>query len=241
MDLLQVQEELNIIIQITQQQTGLLEDIQMVWYQQRGNGIDNQDRFSIRSRAASQASVPAAFQSSALQILSVSEQAPIRKRLSSVLTDPMTQLVENLHRELADLHDLRDNSNNLVNRTIQLVNIRLEDHGKAILVFTIVTIVFLPLSFVSSFFGMNVRDIRNLEQTQWLFWVVASATTIAVVGFALFFAFYGGTLYERFMNWRDERQKMARYRGERLRVTDTLRKDIQSFRVFSAARSDKWA
>lgn len=241
MDLLQVQEELNIIIQITQQQTALMEDIQLAWYQHRNNGLENQDRFSIRSRAASQGSAPGAFQPSAIQILSGSEQVPVRKHPSSVLTDPMTQLVENLHRELTDLHDLRDNSNNLVNRTIQLVNIRLEDHGKAILVFTIVTIVFLPLSFVSSFFGMNVRDIRNLEQSQWLFWAVASATTIAVVGFALFFAFYGGTMYETFVSWRDEREKMARYKGDRLRVADTLHKDIQSFRVFSASRSDKWA
>jgi Mg2+ and Co2+ transporter CorA len=81
--------------------------------------------------------------------------------------------LENLEREYADLCDLRDNSNNLVNRTIQLVNIRLEDHGKAILVFTIVTIVFLPLSFVSSYLGMNTADIRNMDRSQGIFWIVA--------------------------------------------------------------------
>jgi hypothetical protein len=48
--------------------------------------------------------------------------------------DPMSQVLENLKREFTDLCELRDNSNNLINRTIQLVNIRLEDHGKAILV-----------------------------------------------------------------------------------------------------------
>lgn len=123
----------------------------------------------------------------------------------------MAQLAENLKKEFDDLTELRDNSNNLVNRTIQLVNIRLEDHGKAILVFTIgesmrswsgthtlifltVTIIFLPLSFVASFFGMNTYDIRNMKSNQGLFWLVSCCLTLATVGFAVFLAFWGGTM-----------------------------------------------
>ncbi|KAL8987816.1 MAG: hypothetical protein Q9169_008650, partial [Polycauliona sp. 2 TL-2023] len=47
----------------------------------------------------------------------------------------------------------------------------------AILVFTIVTIIFLPLSFVSSFFGMNTSDIRSMSRPQWVFWAAAIPLT----------------------------------------------------------------
>ncbi|KXT00199.1 hypothetical protein AC578_7025 [Pseudocercospora eumusae] len=55
-----------------------------------------------------------------------------------------------------------------------------ESRETAIYVFTIVTVIFLPLSFVSSVFGMNTKDIRNLNSNQWLFWVVAIPLTAFV-------------------------------------------------------------
>ena len=51
----------------------------------------------------------------------------------------------------------------------------------AIYAFTLVTIVFLPLSAVSGVFGMNTADIRNLEQGQWLYWAVAIPVTLLVI------------------------------------------------------------
>ncbi|KAF1809236.1 hypothetical protein P152DRAFT_494816, partial [Eremomyces bilateralis CBS 781.70] len=57
----------------------------------------------------------------------------------------------------------------LRNQIRQSIEILEEGHGKAILVFTTVTIVFLPLSFISSFFGMNTADIRNLDNSQTIF------------------------------------------------------------------------
>lgn len=58
----------------------------------------------------------------------------------------------------------------------------------AIMVFTIVTIIFLPLSFVSSVFGMNSSDIRDMDFGQWLYWVVAIPLTIVVIAASLYFA-----------------------------------------------------
>ncbi|RDW68486.1 hypothetical protein BP5796_09143 [Coleophoma crateriformis] len=58
----------------------------------------------------------------------------------------------------------------------------------AILVFTIVTIIFLPLSFVSSFLGMNTRDVRDMGSTQWIFWASAIPITIIIVGLSMLFA-----------------------------------------------------
>ena len=90
---------------------------------------------------------------------------------------------------------------------IQLVNIRLEDHGKAILVFTVVTIIFLPLNFVTSFFGMNTVDIRDMTATQSLFWLVAICVTAGVLGASVFLAFQGGNILERIHLWLDARRE----------------------------------
>jgi Mg2+ and Co2+ transporter CorA len=126
-------------------------------------------------------------------------------------------LNEGLHTERTDLCELRDSCNNLINRTIQLVNIRLEDHGKAIMVFTIVTIVFLPLSFIASYFGMNTSDIRNLQSTQRLFWAVAGGLTAGVATVSIFLAFYGSWIVETFFTWRANRQEMAIHSAEKLK------------------------
>ena len=66
-------------------------------------------------------------------------------------------------------------------QTLTSLEIKDDDHGKAILVFTIVTLVFLPLSFVSSFFGMNTIDIREQTTSQTVFWVVAVPVTVGGV------------------------------------------------------------
>ncbi|KAE8372474.1 hypothetical protein BDV26DRAFT_98978 [Aspergillus bertholletiae] len=71
----------------------------------------------------------------------------------------------------------------------QRVEIIEEDHGKAVLVFSIVSTIFLPLSFVTSYLGMNTSDIRDMEPSQALFWEVAVPFTIAVVAVVLTVAY----------------------------------------------------
>ena len=58
----------------------------------------------------------------------------------------------------------------------------------AIFVFTIVTIVFLPLSFVSSVFGMNTKDIRDMPYNQWAYWAAGIPLTTLVVFGSLYWA-----------------------------------------------------
>ncbi|KAF3041593.1 hypothetical protein E8E12_009247 [Didymella heteroderae] len=80
-----------------------------------------------------------------------------------------------------------------------------EGNSKAILIFTLVTIVFLPLSFVSSIFGMNTIDVRDMSSTQTLFWAVALPVTAGVGGLSLLAA-YGGPMLQRcFQNLRKVR------------------------------------
>ncbi|SPO03165.1 uncharacterized protein DNG_05847 [Cephalotrichum gorgonifer] len=64
-----------------------------------------------------------------------------------------------------------------------------EDHGRAIRVFTGVTLFLLPLSFVSSFMGMNTTDVRDTGYDQRLFWAVAVPVTTCVIALAFIFSY----------------------------------------------------
>jgi Mg2+ and Co2+ transporter CorA len=61
------------------------------------------------------------------------------------------------------------------------IKIKAEDQSIAIYVFTLVTVVFLPLSFATSYMGMNTSDIRDMEQGQWIFWAVGGVLTVVVM------------------------------------------------------------
>ncbi|KAL8782703.1 MAG: hypothetical protein Q9213_005183 [Squamulea squamosa] len=89
---------------------------------------------------------------------------------------------------LEDIEQLQGEGKRLA---VQLVDIKVEDQGKAVMVFTIVTVIFLPLSFVSSYFGMNTTDVRNLQHGQWIFWLVGLSVTFSTVVVALLVAFRG--------------------------------------------------
>ncbi|KAL9102673.1 MAG: hypothetical protein Q9163_002195 [Psora crenata] len=56
-----------------------------------------------------------------------------------------------------------------------------DSQNKAILIFTGVTIVFLPLSFFTSYFGMNVRGIANTDKTETYFWKVCGTVAFLIV------------------------------------------------------------
>jgi hypothetical protein len=88
----------------------------------------------------------------------------------------------------------------LSDSTKQSAEINEEDHGKAILIFTVVTIIFLPLSFVTSYLGMNTSDIRDMENTQSLFWSIAIPLTAVVMGTILFVVYNGDELRDRLSN-----------------------------------------
>ncbi|KAJ4295468.1 hypothetical protein N0V90_007480 [Kalmusia sp. IMI 367209] len=205
MHLLQVQEELNIIIQIMDQQMELIKKLQAALKSGRNRGYSHNSTREYHHQNAG--TIPP------------SDVATYRQMSFSHLSDPSAQLLENLQREYVDLCDLRENSNALINRTIQLVNIRLEDHGKAILVFTIITIIFLPLSFISSFFGMNFSDIRDMESTQRLFWIIAGSLTIGTVAFAIFLAFYGSAIVDWLVAWKENRKRRRKTKPPALKET----------------------
>lgn len=80
-----------------------------------------------------------------------------------------------------------------------MLEIQQENNGKAIIVFTIVTIIFSPLSWATSYLGMNTSDIRDLQQGQWVFWLLALPVTAVVVGVAVLVLLKGESIREYFI------------------------------------------
>lgn len=91
-----------------------------------------------------------------------------------------------------------------------------EDHGKAIMVFTIVTVIFLPLSFVTSFLGMNTTDIRDMGSSSSLFWAIAVPLTAITMASVLYIGYNGDDLRDLFgMLYRIATGKQSRSAGAR--------------------------
>ncbi|KAF2627016.1 hypothetical protein BU25DRAFT_411124 [Macroventuria anomochaeta] len=98
-----------------------------------------------------------------------------------------------------------------------------EGNSKAILIFTLVTIVFLPLSFVSSVFGMNTVDVRDMASTQTLFWAVALPVTAVVGGLSLLAAYGGPSLQRHIQNLKKIKIEVQFFTFKRQRSDDEER------------------
>ncbi|KAI1498364.1 hypothetical protein F5X99DRAFT_412171 [Biscogniauxia marginata] len=92
-------------------------------------------------------------------------------------------------RECRTWLDLRDDEfYELNNKASQLeimntnkIEVTKDRQEAAVYAFTMVTIIFLPLSTISSIFGMNSSDVRDMEAGQWAYWAAALPTTLLVI------------------------------------------------------------
>jgi Mg2+ and Co2+ transporter CorA len=90
------------------------------------------------------------------------------------------RLLMSIQRQMVDHDELRDRAVRLTRENVQLVETRQDENSNSIFIFTIVTIVFLPLTFVSGFFGMNLSGIAGTTSGTVHFWEVAVPLTIAI-------------------------------------------------------------
>lgn len=76
-------------------------------------------------------------------------------------------------------------------RSIEQANlaIRADQNNRAILVFTVVTIIFLPLSFFTSYFGMNLKGVSDTTKTETYFWEVCGPVTVIIICLVVLFGF----------------------------------------------------
>ncbi|KAI0022440.1 hypothetical protein F4780DRAFT_777811 [Xylariomycetidae sp. FL0641] len=86
-----------------------------------------------------------------------------------------------LERRRAEFDEFADEARRLETMNANKVEATKDRQEAAVYAFTMVTIVFLPLSTISSIFGMNSRDVRDMAAGQWLYWAVALPTTAAVI------------------------------------------------------------
>jgi hypothetical protein len=70
-------------------------------------------------------------------------------------------------------------------QNIQKIDSNKDRQEAAIYAFTIVTIIFLPLSAVAGIMGMNTNDIRNMDLNQWVYWAVALPLTVIIISICL--------------------------------------------------------
>ncbi|KAI1505015.1 hypothetical protein F5X99DRAFT_334227 [Biscogniauxia marginata] len=101
-----------------------------------------------------------------------------------------------------ELTALQNRTRSLREQLKQSIEILEESHGKAIRVFTFVTVFFLPLSFVTSFMGMNTTDIRDIDKDQKLFWIIALPITAVVMGLAFIYGYKWDTWKEEIVRRR---------------------------------------
>ncbi|RYP63142.1 hypothetical protein DL769_007053 [Monosporascus sp. CRB-8-3] len=92
-----------------------------------------------------------------------------------------TECVRLVQRRLEEFEQYDDYAKELERDNANKVDVTKGRQEMAIYAFTITTVIFLPLSAVSSIFGMNTNDIRNMKTDQWLYWATALPVTISVI------------------------------------------------------------
>ena len=111
-----------------------------------------------------------------------------------------------IDQQSKEVQILQHKSTALKEQVKQAIEVLEEDHGKAIRVFTIVTLFFLPLSFVSTFLGMNTTDVDGLKWDQSIFW----ATSLPITAFVLLTAMVYGYKGDEISEWLSTKMRSVR-------------------------------
>jgi Mg2+ and Co2+ transporter CorA len=64
-----------------------------------------------------------------------------------------------------------------------------DNQNKAVFVFTAVALVFLPLSFFTSYFGMNLKGLTDTDRTEADFWKVCGTVSFCIILLVILWAF----------------------------------------------------
>ena len=96
--------------------------------------------------------------------------------------------------------ELKQRAKALAIQNVQLIETQQDANGRAILIFTLITVLFVPLSFVAGFFGMNVAGINPTTSTTTHFWAVALPLTGGIIALSIFILFVGEDRWATVMN-----------------------------------------
>ncbi|KAF2141565.1 uncharacterized protein K452DRAFT_287526 [Aplosporella prunicola CBS 121167] len=123
-------------------------------------------------------------------------------------------LLKDIRDERKKLMHLMGRLNMIEQKARYRIELLEEDNSKAIFIFTLVTVIFLPLSFVTSYMGMNTADIRDTNKTQGTFWAAALPTTVVVLSVTMLLAYNASAirewLFDARLEWSEHRQRPRR-------------------------------
>uniref|UniRef100_A0A093V039 Ankyrin repeat domain-containing protein 50 n=1 Tax=Talaromyces marneffei PM1 TaxID=1077442 RepID=A0A093V039_TALMA len=126
---------------------------------------------------------------------------PERVRMHQKVVHGLEKQAEKTYVALKDLLDLKQKQANVSEaRTQGKQAAETARQGQTLMLFTIITVFFLPLSFMSSFFALNVDEfVRNSDGTFGLRYVagIMFSVTVIVVAISLFFGFF----WDRFLKF----------------------------------------
>lgn len=145
----------------------------------------HQELEAVTSTLASQLDVVNVFERTNLQLDGGKELPNLLILRESRQDDLIAQTKATISSRIDQFKALQNRTTDLGDWHLAEIDTNKDRQEAAIMVFTIVTLIFLPLSFVASVFGMSTSDIRDMSQGQWLYWAVAIPVTLVVAGGSL--------------------------------------------------------
>ena len=121
-----------------------------------------------------------------------------RKMRFEFETKGIERILVTVGEQLRSCKELKERAAVLAHKNVQLVETLQDDNGRAIFIFTIVTVLFLPLSFVAGFFGMNLIGISGTTSTTRHFWEIGLPLTAGIVLLCIAVIFRGEDIWFMF-------------------------------------------
>ena len=100
------------------------------------------------------------------------------------------KIIRAVQGRIDDCEDLIERAKSLARQNVHLVETRQDENNNAIMVFTIVTVIFLPPSFLTGYFGMNLVGISGTSSRPGHYWELAAPLTFVFVAVCLSIIFY---------------------------------------------------
>ena len=86
-----------------------------------------------------------------------------------------------IRETLRGFEELRERAKGLANENVRSVDVGQEKNSRYLFVFTLVTVIFLPLTVVAGYFGMNLKGVNPAPWGEEKYWEVATPLTLGTL------------------------------------------------------------
>jgi Mg2+ and Co2+ transporter CorA len=150
---------------------------------------------------------------------------PTLKRKTRFAFEEITinRIKKAVKERITDCTELFNRTERLADQNVKLVETYQDDDNKTLLIFTVVTITFLPATFVTGFFGMNFHHINDTTYTVKHFWIIAGPLTLGVVMISLILANLGRIR----RNWVEIRKSLARRKRKEIMTLESFDRNFK--------------